>query len=274
MLVKFRLTMMVVISSQLAYAVAAYGGIDMTVFIFLSIGGFFVTCAANTLNQVLERDYDAFMERTKDRPLAAKRMKVSDAVMFAGILSLIGVSALAFINPLTGLLGTLSMIIYAFIYTPLKRVSTVSVGIGAIPGALPVLIGCTAYSGTITLLGLLLFCIQFLWQFPHFWAIGYLAFDDYQKAGYKLLPESNGQIDRKVGLHSFIYALLLIVCVFLLVNVPEISAAGILVCAVLSAIYSGYSLNFYVKHDRISARKLMFSSFFYLPLVLIALLVM
>lgn len=264
---------MVVISSQLAYAIAAGGSFDWMVFAFLSIGGFLVTGAANTLNQVLEREFDLNMERTKDRPLAAKRMTVSHGVMIAGFMSLVGVSLLAILNPLSGLLGMLSMIIYAFIYTPLKRVSTLSVGIGAIPGALPVLIGCTAHSGTLTMLGILLFCIQFLWQFPHFWAIGFLGFDDYKKAGFKLLPEENGVIDRKVGLHSFIYAVLLIAVVFGLSVISTISAIGIVLSALMTVIYAAYSLNFYIKHDRTSARKLMFSSFVYLPIVLIVLLV-
>ena len=188
MLTKFKLSLFVVISSALAYIAAVGLNINFVVLALLCIGGFCCTAASNALNQVLERDFDKLMTRTENRPLAAGRMKTSEAVLFSGLMLLIGTAMLSLISPLASLLCMLSVVIYSFVYTPLKRYTTLSVAIGAIPGSLPVLIGAVAGSGTITILGISLFAIQFMWQFPHFWAIGWLSFDDYKKAGYKLLP--------------------------------------------------------------------------------------
>ena len=199
MLVKFRLTLMVVVSSVLAYLVAAGGQFDWIVMGLLFIGGFAVSAAANGINQVLEKEFDAMMVRTQNRPLAANRMKSSEAVMSSGLMLVFGIICLGLINPLTAFIGMSSFVLYAFLYTPMKRYSTLSVAIGAIPGALPVLIGVVAHSGTFTVLGITLFLIQFLWQFPHFWAIAFLSFEDYDNAGYKLLPKDNdGKIDRNI----------------------------------------------------------------------------
>lgn len=270
-LVKFKLSLTVLMSSMLAYVIVAGGSFSWTVFILLSVGGFLVTGAANALNQVLERDFDKLMERTKNRPLAAERMKISDAVLFAGFSAAIGIIMLALINPLTALLGTLSLISYAFVYTPLKRYSTISVAVGAIPGALPVLIGTVAGEGTITALGLGLFAIQFLWQFPHFWAIGWLSFQDYKKAGYKLLPmNEEGEIDRNLGFYSGIYATLMIPVFITMYSFDSrISISALIISIVLSIIYVFYCIQFQRKGDRKAARNLMFSSFFYLPLFLL-----
>jgi len=261
---------MVVFTSIVGYIIAAGGAVNWTSIILLAVAGILVTGAANALNQVLEKDYDILMERTKERPVAAGRMKMSEAVVFAGLSSMIGISILALFNPLTALLGTLSLISYAFVYTPLKRYSTISVAIGAIPGALPVLIGFTAFSGQITLLAAGLFSIQFLWQFPHFWAIGYLAFEDYYKAGYKLLPESNGKVDRNLGLYAGVYALLAIPMCILLYTSGESTLMASIIAIISSIAYTGFSLNMYFKNNRKSALLLMFSSFFYLPIVLMA----
>ena len=269
MLIKLRLSTMVVFTSLIGYVIASGGLISWVSLAFLALAGILVTGAANALNQVLEKDYDILMERTKDRPVAAGRMTMSEAVVFAGLSSMVGISILAMFNPLTALLGTLSLISYAFVYTPLKRYSTISVAIGAIPGALPVLIGFTAFSGQITLLAIGLFSIQFLWQFPHFWAIGYLAFEDYFKAGYKLLPETNGVMDRNVGLYAGIYALLAIPMCILLYTAGEATIVASAIGIICSVIYTCFSFNMYRKNNRRSALMLMFSSFFYLPIVLV-----
>lgn len=268
-LVKFKLTLTVVITSMLAYGVAVIsGGFNWSIFSLLAIGGFFIASAANALNQVLEKDFDSLMNRTKDRPVASGRMKSSDAVMIAGLLSLIGIILLALINPLTAFLGMISLVSYAFIYTPLKRYSPIAVSVGAIPGALPALIGVTAASGQLTWLGLSLFAIQFLWQFPHFWAIAFLGFEDYSKAGYKLVPlDEDGEVDQKLGLYASIYALLLVpVCIAFgfLMNAPLLITS---IASILSIAYVLYSYKFYQDKDRESARKLMFFSFAYMPLV-------
>lgn len=274
-LTKFKLSMMVLMSSVLGYLVVAGFETSPLILALLTMGGFLTTAAANILNQVLERDHDALMERTKNRPLAANRMKVSEAVLMAGIAMVVGIGMLAFINPLTALLGTLSLLSYAFVYTPLKRYSTASVAVGAIPGALPVLIGTCAFEGTLSVLGLTLFAIQFLWQFPHFWAIGWLSFDDYKKAGYKLLPMNDeGNIDDNIGFYSGIYALLLIpVCYLGYINEARISMMMFVLSIVLSAAYLVFCLILQKKKDRKSAMRLMFSSFFYLPLILLVYLI-
>lgn len=271
MLVKLKLSLLVVFTSLMAYIIAAGSNVNLIGLILLGTGGFLVTAAANALNQVLEKDYDKHMTRTADRPITAGRMKASEGVMFAGLACLLGISMLAMFNPLTSLLGMLSMICYSFVYTPMKRYSTSAVAIGAIPGALPALIGCTAFEGTITMLGIGLFALQFLWQFPHFWAIGYLAFDDYQNAGYKLLPEDEaGNVNRSLGLHSTLYALLMIPVVGLLYFTGTGSIIASLIVLLTSIIYIGFSFNFHRKFDRTSGLKLMFCSFVYLPIILAA----
>jgi protoheme IX farnesyltransferase len=271
LLVKFRLSLMVVISSALAYLVVAGSEFSWNILSLLFIGGFFVTAAANGINQVLEKEYDAIMERTKMRPLAADRMKSSDAVLFSGLILLAGIILLALINPLTAFIGMLSFVLYAFLYTPLKRYSTISVAIGAIPGALPVLIGAVAHDATITALGVTLFLIQFLWQFPHFWAISYLSFDDYDKAGYKLLPKNaEGGIDKNLGFYSALYSLLIIPTVLWAYYTGSITLnpIGLILIIAITLIYTFLGLRLQYNPGRKSALQLMLSSFFYLPLVL------
>lgn len=271
MLVKFKLTMMVVMSSVLAYLVATGLSFSWSTLSLLSVGGFSVSAAANGINQVLERDYDAMMERTKNRPLAADRMKMSEAVLFSGLVLVFGIICLGLINPLTAFIGMCSFVLYAFVYTPLKRYSTLSVAVGAIPGALPVLIGVVAHDGTLTMLGFTLFMVQFLWQFPHFWAIAYLSFDDYDKAGYKLLPRSSdGSIDRNLGFYSAIYSMLIIPTVlwayYTGLEMHVLALIGVLLSTLA---YTIMGVRMQMKPNRNTALGLMFSSFFYLPVVLV-----
>lgn len=271
-LVKFKLTLLVVLTSFASYAIVAGASFSWVIASMLFVGGFLVSSAANALNQVLERDFDQLMDRTKNRPIVTGRLKPSDAVLIAGIFSLIGITLLSIINPLTGLLSMISLLIYAFVYTPVKRHSTLAVAIGAIPGALPMMIGCTAFTGSITYMAIVLFAIQFLWQFPHFWAIGYIGREDYNKAGFKLLPIVNGDIDRKLGLHASIYAFLLVLVVASLF-VLGVNPIAVILSTILSVAYLGFSLWFHFSFDRKSALSLMFSSFVYLPLILIILLI-
>lgn len=267
-LIKVRLSIVVVFSSLLGYLIASGGnGSWIQAFILVS-GGLLVTFAANALNQVLEKDFDILMTRTSQRPVATGRMKSSEAVMFAGLSCLVGISLLSIFNPLTALLGTLSLILYAFVYTPMKRYSTSAVAIGAIPGALPVLIGFTAYEGTISLLALSLFAIQFLWQFPHFWAIGFLGFDDYSKAGYKLLPETENGIDRNLGISTMFYASMILPFVLLAYIRLDISLICTIFVIGFTGMYIYLSYNFHKYFDKKSAKLLMFYSFVYLPMIL------
>jgi protoheme IX farnesyltransferase len=208
------------------------------------------------------------MKRTADRPVAAGRMTMSTAIMIGGILFVVGIILLAFFNPLAAVLGATAMVSYAFLYTPMKRISPMSVFVGAIPGALPAMIGVVAFEGSITSLALVLFGIQFFWQFPHFWSIGYLGFEDYKKAGFKLVPELDGEVHPQIGLQSMIFAFLLLpfsIAPYLL------GTSSLWACLIVAALGIGYAYFGWLLHTRrgvVAARSLMFYSFAYLPIVL------
>jgi heme o synthase len=271
LLVKHRLNLLVVFSAAMAYVTTAQGAISWKELLILSLGGFLVTGASNALNEVLEKDYDKQMKRTENRPLATGRMTTSEAVLAAGIMSLVGLMLLALFNPMTVLLGGLSLISYAFVYTPMKRVSPIAVLIGAFPGALPVMIGSVAVTGVITPLAMALFAIQFLWQFPHFWAIAWMADEDYKAAGFNLLPSVEGKLDSSVGWNSFMYTLFMIpasVAPFALGKTGMVSA---IVLGIAAIVFAYFAFQLYKKCTREAARQLMFCSFFYLPIAQIAL---
>lgn len=271
LLVKLRLSLTVVFSSVMAFLIASSGSIEWQHIFILGLGGFLVTGAANILNEVLEKDFDKLMKRTADRPLAAGRMQVADAVMAAGFMSMSGITLLALFNPWTAFLGMLSLVTYSFVYTPMKRISPTAVVVGAIPGALPTLIGCVAAQGELTLLGWSLFAIQFLWQFPHFWSIGWLGFEDYKKAGYKLFPEKNGKQDTSPALQAFVYALLLIPTGLLPYYLGASGIVSAILVGIMSVAYAWFALGFYRQNDRKSALQLMFFSFIFIPVSLIVL---
>lgn len=271
-LVKLRLNFLVVFSAILTYLIAV-DHFSWNVLILLSVGGFLVTSASNAINQVLEKDYDKLMKRTMNRPLAANRMNVSEAILAAGFMSLIGITLLAYINPICAVFGTLSLIVYSFIYTPLKRVSPIAVLVGAIPGALPTAIGAVAAEGYVSPMCLAIFGIQFFWQFPHFWSIAWLGHADYTKAGFKLIPNNTGELNNRIGFHSLMYSLplFLITCIPYLFNYAGV--VSLIFIQIINLGYSFYSWKLYKYNDAIAARKLMFSSFIYLPIVLIVYLI-
>lgn len=270
-LVKFKLNLTVVFSAVMAFLIASTGEVEWLSVGILALGGFCVTGAANALNQALERDFDKLMKRTADRPVAAGRMSVSDAVLTAGILSIIGLLLLASFNPWAAFFGVIAMLSYAFLYTPMKRISPAAIAIGAFPGALPVLIGCVAFQGQITALAFALFALQFFWQFPHFSAIGFLGFEDYQKAGFRFVASHNGKPHPNLGIQSMLYAL----CLIPVGLIPFINGYTGLVSAIIvvsaSLFYAWMGWRLQTKNNRKTAMQLMFSSFFYLPVVLIAL---
>lgn len=238
----------------------------------LAIGGFCVTGAAAALNQVLEEEHDKLMKRTANRPIAAGRMGSSEAVLLAGILSVIGLMILGAFNPTTAMLAALSLVTYAFIYTPMKRVSPAAVWVGAIPGALPMAIGWVAAGNPLGPEAIFLFSIQFFWQFPHFWAIAWVAYQDYSKAGFYLLPsKSKDGRDRSTALQTVFYA----ACLLPMSILPYyFGISGWVACTtmlILGVVYLAYAINLYQKCTAHAARKLMFASFFYLPIVLIVL---
>ena len=270
-LVKMRLNLTVVFSAVMAYLIASTGAINWTEIGILALGGFLITGASNALNQVLEKDYDALMKRTANRPLAAGRMDVSEALMMAGLMSTAGIFLLAIFNVWASFFGMLALLTYAFIYTPLKRISPIAITVGAFPGALPMMIGAVAFEGQITLLAFALFVMQFLWQFPHFAAIGWLGQEDYQKAGYKFVISAKGGRDRSAGIHSMIYALLLIPVGLIPFYLGLTGMVSAIILTILAVVYAAFGWNLYLKNDRKAALQLMFSSFFYLPLALFAL---
>ena len=272
LLVKFRLTLLVLFSAVMSYIIVAGSAFSWFDMFLLAAGGFLVTGSANTLNQVLERDYDKMMVRTANRPLAAGRMSISTAILWAGVMALGGITALSVLNPLTGFLGTLSLISYAFIYTPMKRYSPLAVWVGAIPGALPNVIGCVAFQHEITLFAMMLFMVQFLWQFPHFWAVAWLADEDYKRAGFRLLPSASGEKDSSVGSISALFCLALIVLILSAWWMGLIGTIASIVLAVLNAYWAHACWQLYKTCSREAARKQMFISFFHLPVTLIVLL--
>ncbi len=271
-LVKLRLTLLVVFSSVFGYLLGA-DVMQGSVLLLVITGGLFVTFAANSMNQVLEKDYDRLMTRTQNRPLVTGTISVPAAVLFSGLSCLVGVVALAAINMWAALLGMISFLLYAFVYTPLKRIHPVAVLVGAIPGAMPVVIGWVSGSGILAQEGLLLFSLQFFWQFPHFWAIAWLGHEDYSRAGFRMLPEPTGSPTRETAKQSLIYASMLILLPFLFFGFGNTGWLGLAMLLLLGIHYTRAGFAFYQKLDDGSARRLLYASFLYLPLALIALFV-
>lgn len=268
LLFKYKLTSFVVFSAMMSYLVSVKGPINWFSFMVLCIGGFCVTAAAHSLNEVLEKDYDKLMKRTADRPVAAGRMTSSHAVFIAGIMWLFGVVCLSYFNILAALLGSLAVVSYAFVYTPLKRYSTIAIPVGSFPGALPLLIGNVAAIGHIDQMGIYLFAIQFIWQFPHFWAIGWLGFDEYKKAGFKLVASKDGECDPNIGLNSAFYALLFIPLALFGYFASLIGIPALIVTILASIGFAYYGYDLYRTRTKKSALRLMFASLFYLAIAL------
>jgi len=271
-LVKLRLTFLVVFSASISFLIAPESQLEINWYNWLKliIGGFLVTAAANGFNEILEKDLDKLMKRTADRPLPSGRMTNGQALVLSLIMGISGTYLLGSLNILTGLLSVFSILFYAFIYTPLKRKSPIAVLVGAIPGALPPLIGYVAAHGLIDQVALILFGIQFVWQFPHFWAIAWVLDDDYKKAGFRLLPTTKR--DRTSAIVAFISTLILIPVSVL----PFIYGFGgyyILIVSIIAGLLFSYQAFVLVKNlDVKSAQNLMFGSFVYLPIVQLVLL--
>jgi protoheme IX farnesyltransferase len=277
-LLKPNLSGMVVFSSVIGYLMApnvVFSWTDMGLWLrcaLLFAGGMMVTGGANTINQILERESDKLMKRTRLRPLPDGRMTDTEAWIFATVLGVAGAVLLSiFFNPLAGLLSFLSLLLYAFVYTPMKKIHPIAVFIGAIPGALPPLIGWTAATGVIDARGLVLFSLQFFWQFPHFWAIAWVAFDDYANAGIKMLPTRERE-SKFTAIQCVLYSLVLVPMAMLPQMFGMTGTVGTIVSVFCGLMYLAASIVFYKHNDYKSARRVMFASFIYLPSVLIALL--
>ena len=272
-LVKMRLTFLVVFSTIMGYLVASGTDADWFHMLCLALGGFLTVGSANTINQIIERDADRLMRRTENRPLAKDRMPVGEATVLALMSGLVGVYILGhFLNPLSGLISFLSLLLYAFAYTPMKKVNPVAVFIGAIPGALPPLIGYVAFSGQIDALGLVIFMLQFIWQFPHFWAIAWLLDDDYRRAGYKLLPLKAGK-NRASAISIAVSTALLMPLTVIGGYFDLLSWVSVALLMMANLLFFVQSLRLLSSMEDRFAKKLMFGSFAYLPLIQIILVV-
>lgn len=271
MLAKFRLSFLVVFSAVIGYMIAVNGLYNITALVWLALGGMLVTGASNAINQIIEKDIDKLMTRTQNRPLPSERMSVTEAVMAAGVFGISGILLLTWkFNPVAGVLSAISLLSYAFVYTPLKRVSSVAVFVGAIPGALPPMIGYVCYTGQIDYVAVVLFSIQFVWQFPHFWSIAWLQYEDYLKAGIMLLPSSSGKTSMS-AIQSVIYCSLLLVVSMIPYFFNMVGFIGNLFIVAAGVVFLWMAWKHYTKCDDKSARVLMFGSFLYLPVMQLAL---
>ncbi|MEM9859140.1 MAG: heme o synthase [Bacteroidota bacterium] len=269
-LVKFRLSFLVAFSCGFGYVLASGGALDWMSLIWICLGGFLVSGASITINQIIERDLDKLMTRTMNRPLPTHKLTRTDAMIFAIVLAAGGLSILMlFTNTLTVMLSLLSMVLYSFVYTPLKRVGPIAVFVGAIPGALPPLLGWTAFTGAISHEALIIFGIQFIWQFPHFWAIAWVADEDYRKAGFKLLP-SGGKKDLNTAIQIMIYTLFLIPLGLLPAKFGITGIDSAMVVTVCGVLFLSQTFALMKNGNRKSALRIMFGSFLYLPIVQIA----
>lgn len=272
-LLKFRLSFLVAFSSAFGYLLATRGSIEWISFVMLSIGGFLISGASVTINQIIEVEFDKLMTRTASRPLPTGRLSIAEAKIFALIVGVLGFTLLwVFTNPLTTGLSFISLILYSFVYTPLKRVGPIAVFVGAIPGALPPLLGWVAATGNISYEALIIFSIQFIWQFPHFWAIAWVADEDYKKAGFKLLP-SSGKKDLNTAINIMMYTLVLIPLGLLPVKMGVTGINSAIIATVCGILFLMQTLSLMKDGSRKSALKIMFGSFLYLPIVQIAFLI-
>jgi len=274
-LIKLRLTFLVVFSASISFLIGnkeQHESINWINWLILTVGGFLVTGAANGFNEIIEKDLDKLMQRTSDRPIPAERMTTGQALVLSLFMGIAGTLILVKLNFLTGVLSVFSIFLYAFLYTPAKRKSPIAVFIGAFPGALPPLIGYFAAFDRpqISWIPVILFLIQFVWQFPHFWAIAWVLDDDYKKAGFRLLPTTKR--DKVSALMTWLSTIILIPVSLL----PTIMGFGgwIIggVSLILGLTFCWFGYNLYRKLDIAAAQKVMFGSFFYLPVVQLVLL--
>jgi protoheme IX farnesyltransferase len=280
-LIKPSLSIMVVFSSVMSFVLTpAFGNYEekWKYVLLLFAGGMLVTGSANAINQVVEKDTDALMKRTAKRPIASGRMSAQEGWAFAILTGAAGVFILGnYFNWTAAGLAAFSLFLYAFIYTPLKKVSSIAVLVGAFPGALPCLIGWAAGDDKLSTGGWILFGIQFLWQFPHFWAIAWLAHADYTKAGFKLLPSDKGPT-KFTAFQTVIYSLLLLPVTLIpyytgMCEVETVSGiSGLVLIVLANAFMIMRSVKLYQTMEVSAARKVMFGSYIYLPVVLLALL--
>jgi protoheme IX farnesyltransferase len=270
-LFKLRLASLVVVSAVLGYGMGVpIGGFSIVNALLLTVGGLLVTGASNALNQVIEVEQDSLMSRTAERPLVRRSMSMTEATVAALLAGAVGTFILwDTFGPLTGILGLLSLFMYVALYTPMKRFSSWAVFVGAFPGAFPPMLGYVAATGQFGLGPGLLFAMQFMWQFPHFWSIAWVLNDDYAKAGYHLLPSRGGR-DRYSGFLIVLYTFFALLTGLLPWVFGLAGPWSALTAALLGLWMLLHALRLMRSLDKADARRLMFASFLYLPVVQLA----
>ena len=265
---KMRLSLSVVFSSLAGYLLAVEH-VDFYILMLLAFGGYFMVGASNAYNQIIERDLDALMKRTKNRPIPTGRVSVNSAFAIAVTFTILGIVILYIINPQTAMFGAISIFLYTSAYTPLKTKTPLSVFVGAIPGAIPFMLGWVAATNDFGIEPGVLFMLQFFWQFPHFWAIGWMLDDDYKKAGFKMLP--TGKKDKSTAVQTILYTVWTIIVSML----PVLNFTGDLQLTVVGAIFVFliglimlyFAFQLFKKMTAIAARQLMLASVIYITLV-------
>ncbi len=265
---KARLAISVVFSSVAGYFLGAYE-IELLPILLLSFGGYCMVGASNAYNQVIEKDLDALMQRTKNRPIPAGRMSVNTAMAIAIALTIIGIVTLYFLNPKTAMFGAISIFLYTSVYTPLKTKTPLAVFVGAFPGAIPFMLGWVAATNDFGIEPGTLFMIQFFWQFPHFWALGWMLDDDYKRGGFKMLP--TGKKDSGTALQIIMYTIWMMVIsvipAFGITGRLQLSIVSAILIFLMGAVMLFFALRLYTKRDNVSARKLMLTSVSYITLM-------
>ncbi len=265
---KVRLAISVVFSSIAGYLLGAYE-IDMFSVLLLAFGGYCMVGASNAFNQVIERDLDALMKRTRNRPVASGRMSVGTAMFVAVLLTILGLAALYYLSPKTALFGAISIFLYTCVYTPLKTKTPLAVFVGAFPGAIPFMLGWVAATDQFGIEPGTLFMIQFFWQFPHFWALGWILDEDYKQAGFKLLP--TGKKDKGTALQIIMYTFWMItISVIPVLGITgrlQLSVPAAIVVLCMGLVMLAFAFRLYEKRDNRTAKLLMLSSVSYITLM-------
>ncbi len=265
---KMRLSLSVVFSSIAGYLLGA-DTVSFYTLLLLAFGGYFMVGASNAYNQIIEKDLDALMKRTKNRPIPSGRMSVKAAFILATIFTILGVTVLYIINPQTAMFGAISIFLYTSAYTPLKTKTPLSVFVGAIPGAIPFMLGWVAATDDFGIEPGTLFMLQFFWQFPHFWAIGWFLHDDYQKAGFNMLP--TGKRDKATAVQTILYTvwtiIVSIIPVFGFTGDLQLTIVGAIVVFLAGLIMLYYAIQLFKKMTAVAARQLMLASVLYITLV-------
>jgi protoheme IX farnesyltransferase len=271
-LMKFTLSLTVVFSSVVSYLMVPGIEFDILSVLLLFAGGMLVTGAANAINQIVEKDTDGKMKRTATRPVASGRMHIDEAATFSVLAAVFGIFIIGlWFNWMAAGIAAFSLFLYGFIYTPLKKVHSISVLIGAIPGALPCLTGWAAGDPLLGIGGWVLFALQFLWQFPHFWAIAWVAHEDYSSAGFKLLPDVGGPT-KYAAVQSVLYSVLLIPIGVMPYVFGMSGVVSMIIVGIANLVMFWQCVRLFREMNVTAARRVMFGSYFYLPIVLISLL--